>query len=234
MSANPNVDIRIMRQYMETETAFGATEVTYADFEAQKNALWPKPKVGQETWQELEAKAKTCQACALGRTRTNVVYGEGNVSADLMFIGEAPGFNEDKDGRPFMGEAGQLLTKIIGAMGLKRQDIYLANCLKCKPSENRSPLPEEVAQCSPILKRQIELIQPKVICALGELAAQTLLQSDQPISQMRGKWHVYKNSKLMPTYHPAYLLSNPVEKKAVWEDMQLIIKELGLVLPNAK
>lgn len=223
-----------MRQYMETETAFGATEVTYADFEAQKNALWPKPEAGQETWKELEAKAKACQACALGRTRNNVVYGEGNVSADLMFIGEAPGLDEDRTGRPFTGKAGQLLSKIIVAMGLKRQDVYLANSLKCKPPESQSPLPEEIAQCSPILKRQIELIRPKVICALGTIATQTLLQSDQPISQLRGKWHDYDNYKVMPTYHPSYLLSNPEEKKAVWDDIQLITKELGLALPNAK
>lgn len=172
-----------------------------------------------------------CRRCPLAHTRTNAVPGEGNPHAKLMFIGEAPGFDEDKQGRPFVGRAGQLLTKIVESIGLKRKDVYIANILKCRPPGNRDPMPSEIASCTPYLIKQIELIKPKVICALGKFAAQTLLNTDKPISRLRGNFYDYRGIKLMPTYHPAYLLRNPGGKKEVWEDMKKVAKELGLKIP---
>jgi uracil-DNA glycosylase family 4 len=169
-----------------------------------------------------------CVKCPLAKTRINVVFGEGNPKAKLMFIGEAPGADEDEQARPFVGRAGQLLTKIIEAMGLKREDVYIANILKCRPPENRNPLPEEIECCSPYLLEQVRIIGPKVICALGKFSSQTLLNTETPISQLRGNFHDYHGTKLMPTYHPAYLLRNPSEKKTVWEDMKKIAKEMGM------
>ncbi|MFQ5953013.1 MAG: uracil-DNA glycosylase [Candidatus Omnitrophota bacterium] len=186
------------------------------------------------TVKKLEKIVLECHRCPLAHTRTNVVFGEGNPKADLMFIGEAPGGEEDRQGRPFVGRAGQLLTKIIESIGLKREDVYIANILKCRPPGNRNPLPTEIATCSPYLERQIELIKPKVICALGKFAAQTLLNTETPISRLRGKFYDYHGTKLMPTYHPAYLLRNPGGKKDVWEDMKQVAKELGLKLPPKK
>ncbi|MFH1665363.1 MAG: uracil-DNA glycosylase [Candidatus Omnitrophota bacterium] len=184
--------------------------------------------------ESLKAEVMCCLRCPLAETRTNVVFGEGNIKADLMFIGEAPGRDEDEQGRPFVGRAGQLLTKIIESIGLKREDVYIANILKCRPPDNRNPLPGEIAACSPQLIRQIELIKPKVICALGKFSAQTLLASETSISSLRGKFHDYRGVKLMPTYHPAYLLRNSGGKKDVWADMQLIAKELGIQVPLKK
>jgi DNA polymerase len=178
--------------------------------------------------EELKKPVMACRRCPLARTRTNVVFGEGNPKAKLMFIGEAPGADEDEQGRPFVGRAGQLLTKIIEAMGLEREDVFIANILKCRPPGNRNPLPTEIANCSPYLLRQVELIKPKVICALGKFAAQTLLNTETPISRLRGNFYDYHGTKLMPTYHPAYLLRNPGDKKLVWEDMQKIAKEMGI------
>jgi DNA polymerase len=143
-----------------------------------------------------------------------------------VFVGEAPGQNEDLQGRPFVGRAGQLLTKIIEAMGLKRKDVYICNILKCRPPGNRNPKPDEIKVCEPFLIKQLSSIGPKVICALGTFAAHTLLKNDVPISLLRGKFHSYHDIKLMPTYHPAYLLRNPEAKKKVWEDVQIIMKEL--------
>lgn len=170
-----------------------------------------------------------CVRCSeLARTRKTVVFGSGNAGAKLMFIGEAPGFDEDAQGLPFVGKAGQLLTKIIEAMGLKRQDVFIANVLKCRPPGNRNPLPDEIINCKPYLMSQIQIIRPAVICALGNFAAQVLLGTDQTISHLRGKFYDFEGTKVLPTYHPAYLLRNPAEKKKVWEDMKLIMKELGL------
>ena len=165
-----------------------------------------------------------CQRCSLGRVRTNIVFGEGNPKAEIVFVGEAPGGDEDIQGRPFVGRAGQLLTRIIAAMGLKRADVYICNILKCRPPGNRNPRPEEIAACEPILIKQLEAINPRVICALGTFAARTLLKTDVPITVLRGKFHAYHGIQLMPTYHPAYLLRNPGAKKQVWEDVQKIMK----------
>ena len=161
-----------------------------------------------------------CKLHALGRTQ--VVFGVGSPEADLMFVGEAPGADEDEQGIPFVGRAGQLLTKIIEAIGLTRDDVYIANIIKCRPPQNRNPEPDEVATCEPFLFRQVDVIKPKVIVALGKYAAQTLLRSETPISRLRGQVLEYRGAKLVPTFHPAYLLRNPSSKREVWEDMKLV------------
>jgi uracil-DNA glycosylase, family 4 len=176
--------------------------------------------------EKIYREMKTCHLCPLGKTRRNLVFGAGNPSARIVFVGEAPGADEDEQGLPFVGRAGQLLTKIIEAMGLKRKDVYICNILKCRPPGNRNPLPNEIGLCEPFLKKQLQVISPQVICALGTFAAQTLLQTDIPISALRGRFHSYEGIKLMPTYHPAYLLRNPSAKKLVWEDVQMIMKEV--------
>jgi uracil-DNA glycosylase len=161
-----------------------------------------------------------CKLHTLGRMQ--VVFGVGNPSADLMFVGEAPGADEDVQGIPFVGRAGQLLTKIIEAIGLAREDVYIANVIKCRPPQNRNPEPDEVATCEPFLFRQIDVVQPKVIVALGKFAAQAVLKSDEPISRLRGRVFDYRGAKLIPTFHPAYLLRNPSAKREVWDDMKLV------------
>jgi DNA polymerase len=169
-----------------------------------------------------------CHRCPLGDNRTNLVFGVGDPQADLVFVGEAPGRDEDLKGEPFVGKAGQMLTRIIRAMGLERTDVYICNVNKCRPPGNRDPLPLEVQACSPILLRQLEIISPKVICALGSFAARTLLVTDTRISQLRGRFHIFNGIPLMPTYHPSYLLRNPHGKKDVWKDMQMIMEIMGL------
>lgn len=181
---------------------------------------------------KLETQVAGCGLCELAQTRTNTVFGEGSNNARLMFIGEAPGADEDKHGRPFIGRAGQLLTKIIESIGLKREDVFIGNILKCRPPGNRNPSPEEIVKCSPYLRKQIERIKPEVICTLGKFASQTLLETETTISSLRGRFHDYHGIKLMPTYHPAYLLRNSSGKKDVWEDMQTIARELGLKIPE--
>ena len=177
--------------------------------------------------EELRAAIGDCRRCKLWSGRTHLVFGVGNPNAEVMFVGEGPGRDEDLQGEPFVGRAGQLLTDIITkGMKLKRADVYIANVVKCRPPENRNPEPDEVASCEPFLKKQIDLIRPKIIVALGKFAVQCLLQSKQPISRLRGIWHDYHGVKLMPTFHPAYLLRNPGDKKLVWEDIQKVIQEL--------
>ena len=164
-----------------------------------------------------------CTRCKLhGLGRRQIVFGVGNPAADLMFVGEAPGADEDIQGEPFVGRAGQLLTKIIEAIGLRREDVYIANVIKCRPPGNRNPEPDEVEQCEPFLFRQIDLIKPKVIVALGKFAAQSLLRTTDPITRLRGREYRYRDAILMPTYHPAYLLRTPSAKRDVWEDMKRV------------
>ncbi len=165
-----------------------------------------------------------CKLHTLGRKQ--IVFGVGNTEADLLFVGEAPGADEDEQGIPFIGRAGQLLTKIIEAIGLTRDDVYIANVIKCRPPQNRNPEPDEVATCEPFLFQQIDAIKPKVIVALGKFAAQTLLRAETPISRLRGQVFDYRGTKLIPTFHPAYLLRNPSSKREVWEDMKLVKKLL--------
>jgi DNA polymerase len=168
-----------------------------------------------------------CTRCKLHTMgRTQVVFGVGNPNADLMFVGEAPGADEDIQGIPFIGRAGQLLTKIIEAIGMTREDVYIANVIKCRPPQNRNPEPDEVETCEPFLFRQIDIIRPKVIVALGKFGAQTLLRTLDPISRLRGRVFEYRGAKLIPTFHPAYLLRNPSSKREVWEDMKLVRKLL--------
>ena len=170
-----------------------------------------------------------CQLCPLGKTRKNLVFGIGNPEARIVFVGEAPGADEDEQGLPFVGRAGQLLTDIIvKGMKMQRKDVYICNILKCRPPGNRNPQPEEISRCEPFLKKQLQIINPDIICALGTFAAKTLLKTEIPISALRGRFHLYEGIKLMPTYHPAYLLRNPSAKKQVWEDIQMIMKEANL------
>ena len=169
---------------------------------------------------EIGPHCMRCKLCRLGRSQ--VVFGVGHPRARLMFVGEAPGEDEDRQGEPFVGRAGQLLTKIVEAISLTREQVYIANVIKCRPPGNRNPEPDEVATCEPFLFRQIEIIQPRVIVALGKFAAQCLLKSDAPITRIRGREFTYRDSILIPTYHPAYLLRNPSAKKDVWGDMKKV------------
>jgi len=184
---------------------------------------------------ELAARVKACTKCAeLARCRKNVVFGVGNIHAELMFVGEAPGADEDEQGEPFVGRAGQLLTKIIAAMGYQRADIYIANVLKCRPPQNRAPLPDEMNNCRPYLLEQIDAIQPKVIVALGATAVRALLDVELGITKMRGNWYTFHNTPIMPTFHPAYLLRNPPAKREVWEDMKTVLAKLGRPVPKSQ
>jgi len=180
-----------------------------------------------ESLDDLRAAIGDCQRCKLCSGRTHIVFGVGNPHAKLMFVGEGPGRDEDLKGEPFVGRAGQLLTDIITkGMGLKREDVYICNVVKCRPPENRNPEPDEVAACEPFLKKQIDIVRPQIIVGLGKFAVQTLLNSKAPISKLRGTWASYHGIKLMPTFHPAYLLRNPADKKLVWEDIKKVIQEM--------
>ena len=179
------------------------------------------------TLEDLRTELGDCQRCKLSAGRTNIVFGVGNPKAQLMFVGEGPGRDEDLQAEPFVGRAGQLLTEIITkGMKMRREDVYIANVIKCRPPQNRNPEPDEIAACQPFLVRQIEIIQPKVLVALGKFAAQTLLGLQTPISRLRGNWYAYQGIKLMPTLHPAYLLRNPNDKRLVWEDIKMVLREL--------
>ncbi len=174
-----------------------------------------------------------CTRCKLAPMRTNLVFGVGNPKAELMFVGEAPGADEDLRGEPFVGRAGQLLTDIIErGMGMTRAEVYICNVIKCRPPENRNPEADEVAACEPFLFRQIDLVRPRVIVGLGTFAVQAVLKLKTPISKLRGTWHEVRGIKMMPTFHPAYLLRNPSEKRVVWADIQEVMKELGRPIPQ--
>ena len=185
-----------------------------------------KPLVSQDDWQTLQQQAMHCVACDLSKTRTHVVFGVGNQAADLLIVGEAPGANEDKQAEPFVGRAGQLLNNMLQAIELQRQDIYIANILKCRPPNNRDPKIEEVALCTPFLERQINLLQPKIILALGRIAAHFLLGSTESLAKLRGREFQYHNTPLLVSYHPAYLLRSPREKSKSWQDLLLLKKYL--------
>jgi uracil-DNA glycosylase family 4 len=178
------------------------------------------------TLNEIRTELGDCRRCKLHAGRTNIVFGVGNPEARLMFVGEGPGADEDEQGEPFVGRAGQLLTQIIGAMGLKREDVYIANVVKCRPAGNRNPEPDEIEACSPFLQAQIDAIRPVVIVALGKFAAQTLLKTETPISRLRGQFHTRGGIAVMPTFHPSYLLRNPAAKREVWEDMKMVMRKL--------
>lgn len=182
-------------------------------------------KLGR-TLEEIRADLGDCTRCKLHSGRTKLVFGVGNPNADLVFVGEAPGQDEDRQGEPFVGRAGKLLTDIIEAIGLSREEVYICNVVKCRPPQNRNPEPDEIEKCEPFLRAQIESIHPKLICTLGKFAAQTLLRVETPISQLRGRFFQYDGIPLLPTFHPAYLLRNPSAKKEVWEDMKVVHEEL--------
>jgi uracil-DNA glycosylase len=228
MNSNPDIN-KIVRQHIEMADFFSG-------------GLTVKPGLSK-TIKELEGIAgetRQCRKCDLGSLRTNAVPGEGNPTARIMFVGEGPGADEDAQGRPFVGRAGQLLDKIIAACGLQREEVWIGNILKCRPPDNRDPRPEEIIACLPYLQRQIELINPEIIVALGAHAAKTLLDTPKAIGQLRGIFHAYIPGigrhpiKLMPTFHPAYLLRNYSDdnRRKVWEDMKKVLAELGLPVPQ--
>ena len=181
-----------------------------------------------ESLNDIRRELKDCRRCGLSSKRTQIVFGDGCEQARLVFVGEGPGYEEDKQGKPFVGAAGKLLNRILEAMHLSREDVYICNIVKCRPPNNRNPKPEEISTCVPFLERQIRAIEPEFICALGKFAAQTLIQEEKPISRLRGQFHTYQGIPVMPTYHPAYLLRNPGSKRDVWNDMQQLMKRLGL------
>ena len=214
-----------VKSHVEEQIALGIRATPVSESSEPHGEDGPAAPIAYESMAEIRAAVASCQACPLHETRTNTVPGAGNENARLVFVGEAPGADEDRQGIPFVGRAGQKLTQIIEAMGLSRSEVYITNVLKCRPPGNRNPLPEEVRTCEPYLIAQLRLIKPRVICALGTFAAQTLLRTDQRISRLRGQFHPYQGIKLMPTYHPAFLLRNPRSKRDVWEDVQKVKAE---------
>jgi DNA polymerase len=182
----------------------------------------PKHILGPTILAEVKASMQNCTNCKLSSSRIRIVFGEGSPNARLFFIGEAPGAEEDRTGRPFIGKAGELLTKIIQAINLSRDQVYISSVIKCRPPGNRNPEPDEIIACKPFIIKQIQAIQPSIICTLGSVATQVILNNNEPITKCRGKFHECKGIHVMPTFHPAYLLRNPKDKKLVWEDMQKI------------
>ena len=193
------------------------------DVEPEADPNGPVETLG---WEALQSRVATCTLCDLHKTRTQTVFGVGNRNADWLIVGEAPGAEEDRQGEPFVGRAGQLLNAMLEAIGLKREQVYIANILKCRPPNNRDPKPEEVVHCEQYLKRQVQLLQPKIILALGRIAAQNLLKTETRVGALRGRRHTYADTgvPLVVTYHPAYLLRSPAEKRKAWQDLQLAVK----------
>ena len=206
----------------------------YQGFECSTESLEKIKRWGRkegrasETLGEIRTDLGDCKRCRLSEKRKNIVFGEGDPHAKLMFVGEGPGYDEDQIGEPFVGAAGKLLTKIIEAINHTREQVYICNIIKCRPPGNRNPMPDEIETCFPFLKRQIASVKPDIICALGTFAAQTLLETKSPISKLRGSFYDYMGSKVLPTYHPAYLLRNPEKKRDVWEDMKKLMKAMGV------
>jgi uracil-DNA glycosylase family 4 len=225
------VGIRLVpteKRTAETSPADDATDPSPDSNRKEELLLESSPLSRAASLDQLRDAIGDCRRCKLWSGRTHLVFGIGDPKAKLMFIGEGPGRDEDLQGEPFVGRAGQLLTDIITkGMGLRREDVYIANVVKCRPPDNRNPEPDEVSSCEPFLKKQIDLVKPKIIVGLGKFAVQTLLQSKVPITRVRGQWHTYEGIKLMPTLHPAYLLRNPADKKLVWEDIKKVMKELS-------
>ena len=205
-----------LRHYVAYQGSLGAEFLPGS----AKKTPHPRP-----TLTEVRRELGECKRCKLHLTRRHIVFGEGSEKAQLVFIGEGPGEDEDRQGRPFVGKAGQLLTRIINAIGLRREEVYISNIIKCRPPHNRNPQQDEIATCEPFLYKQLEIIQPKIICALGTFAAQTLLKTDEKISHLRGRFFLCRGIKMMPTYHPAFLLRNPHKKREVWEDIKKVHQE---------
>lgn len=230
---------------VSSSTDLGEASESPASQAAASNGLFEQTEAGQGTELSIEERrqqltlvaerVRGCTRCAeLASTRTQTVFGVGALSPELCLIGEAPGADEDREGEPFVGRAGQLLNKILAACGLKREEVYICNILKCRPPGNRTPLPDEAANCREYLDEQLALVQPKFICALGACAAQNLLGTTQSIGRLRGQFHRYKGIPVFCTYHPSYLLRSPEKKRDVWEDMQVLMREMGRTIPPLK
>ena len=217
------ISVQKAKRYLKQQQELGETELVLKRAKA-KPAVPEKPKsaASNTSLDDYRRQIEKCQKCSLGQTRIKFVFGDGDPNSKLVFVGEAPGSDEDEQGLPFVGKAGQLLTKIIEAINFKRSQVYICNILKCRPPNNRNPLPAEIELCEPYLIKQLEIIKPAVICTLGTFASQTLLKTDIPISKLRGKIHYYQNIKLVPTFHPAALLRNPAWKRDTWEDVKLV------------
>ncbi len=247
-SMNPNVRDLIgdIKSYLEYLKRLGITEYPLSESRNEKmdpssvspgvvtvqegvlpyrQAMSPQSRVSN--LEEIRSELGNCQRCKLGRTRRTLVFGEGNSKTSLMLIGEGPGYDEDVQGKPFVGRAGQLLTKILQAIAIQRDEVYITNIIKCRPPQNRNPEPGEIESCYPFLLKQIQAIQPRIICALGTFAAQTLLKTNGKITSLRGRAYTFSGIQIFPTYHPAYLLRNPEKKREVWEDMKKIAKVLS-------
>lgn len=207
---------------------FDCSEKTMAVLEKWSQPV--KSPSGSETLEQIRNDLGDCHRCGLSGGRTHLVFGEGDPKARLVFVGEGPGYEEDRSGRPFVGPAGQLLTRIIEAMKLTREQVYICNVVKCRPPGNRNPAPEEIKTCRPFLERQLAAIQPEAVCTLGTFAAQTLLDTTAPVGKLRGRCHDHAGLKIIPTYHPAYLLRNPEQKRVVWEDVKKIMALLRIPL----
>ena len=224
-------------RHLEIEESFGVEMLPFdrnrvAELRRQRQAAPSAGPASDDTdragaLNALQQQLQMCNACGLGSGRTKLVFGAGNPEADLMFVGEAPGYHEDQQGIPFVGPAGQLLTKIIEAIGLRRDQVYIANVCKCRPPNNRTPLPDESVACFPFLKSQIDIIQPRIVVAMGNPAMKALLDTRQGITRMRGRFVEWNGIEVMPTFHPSYLLRNPAAKRDVWEDMQKVWQRLG-------
>ncbi len=242
---------RIVRQNLQTDALFGVKEVPLsgAELDAGRQIVTvpgtkPVAGAGGDQAGQLrmidEEEVSVCTKCGLSKTRTKTVFGQGDPNARLAFVGEAPGFDEDRQGLAFVGKAGQLLTRMIGAMGLTREQVFICNVLKCRPPNNRDPAPDEISACSPYLMRQLQVVDPEVIVALGAPAARTLLNSNDSIGRLRGRFHDFhlrgplegEPVPLMPTYHPAYLLRSPQQKAKTWDDLQKVMDKLGLPRPT--
>ncbi|MEM1025306.1 MAG: uracil-DNA glycosylase [Myxococcota bacterium] len=229
--------VRQLRQEIDWAARVGvvpSAPSTVSVMEPEPEALPERLKLERApTLEAVRSIIGDCRRCRLSEGRRQIVFGVGDPAAELMFIGEGPGADEDRQGEPFVGKAGQLLTRIIEkGMGMSRSEVYIANIVKCRPPNNRDPEPDEVESCEPFLQAQIQVVQPKVLVALGKYAAQTLLGVQTPISRLRGRWAKYQGIPLMPTFHPAYLLRNPAEKRPVWEDIQEVLRQLGRNAPG--
>jgi uracil-DNA glycosylase len=235
-----NIDVNIqtipqaiaaVRNSMQFLSDMGCRGIDCSQESVQTVLSWtnrrPAPGASPRSLADIRNDLGDCRRCGLSKKRNRIVFGTGDPHAKLVFIGEGPGYDEDRQGEPFVGPAGQLLTRIIHAIDLARDRVYISNIIKCRPPGNRNPLPDEIATCRPFLERQISAINPEFICALGSVAAQTLLQTDEPISKLRGKFFSFMNARLIPTFHPAYLLRNPEKKRDVWEDMKKLMNEMA-------
>jgi uracil-DNA glycosylase len=229
LSENPRQELRELVAGLKAFLEFQSRLGWLGTPRPEKSMSPPKKDAKQHrpTLKEIREEMGNCQRCKLGKTRTNLVFGEGSPNARLMFVGEAPGGEEDLQGRPFVGEAGQLLSRMLHKLGLKREDVYITNVVKSRPPRNRDPEAEEIGACLPFLIKQIESIQPLVIVTLGRIATQNLLDTKEPITKLRGKWQKFMGIRVMPTFHPSYLLRSPKERRKTWEDMQQVMEYLA-------